>query len=341
MEARQVDELPAGETWQYEPKWDGFRCLAFRDGDKVDLQSRNARPLRRYFPDVAAALLDARARRFVLDGELVVPVRRRLSFEQLQLRLHPAASRVSMLADQNPALLIAFDLLVSDRGTDLTARPFRERRERLEAFGERFLSGNPAVRITPATVDRATALQWLQRSGAALDGVIAKRLDLPYASDQPNAILKVKRRETADCVVGGFRYGSRGGAVGSLLLGLYDSNGLLDHVGFTSSLERNELRALTPKFEELGRKRKSPKGFTGRAPDGPSRWSSGEKRAYQPLPHELVVEVEYDHVTENRFRHGTRFVRWRPDKDPAACLLRQIHPRPGAMRLLKEESLHE
>jgi ATP-dependent DNA ligase len=337
MEARQVDELPEGDEWQFEPKWDGFRCLAFRDGNEMYLQSRNARPLARYFPDVAAALLEVRARRFVLDGELVVPVQRRLSFEQLQLRLHPAASRVSMLAGQNPALLIAFDLLVSDRGTDLTPRPFRERRRGLESFGKRFLPANAAIRITPATENRAVALKWLRRSGAALDGVIAKRRDLPYAPDQPNAILKVKRRETADCVVGGFRYGTRGHAVGSLLLGLYDKAGRLDHVGYTSSLTRSDFQALTPSLERLSRSRASPKGFTGRAPDGPSRWSRGEKRAYRPLPHDLVVEVEFDHVTADRFRHGTRFVRWRPDKDPSACTLRQIHPSAGVMRLLDGE----
>lgn len=337
MEAREVDELPEGAGWQYEPKWDGFRCLAFRDGDEVFLQSRNARPLARYFPDVAAALRALRARRFVLDGELVVPVRRRLSFEQLQLRLHPAASRVRMLADENPAMYVGFDILVSERGTDLLSRPFGDRRERLESFAARFLTGQDAIRMTPATTHRTRALKWLRQSGAALDGVIAKRLDLPYAADQRDAILKVKPRRTADCVVGGFRYSSKGKVAGSLLLGLYDKTGLLDHVGYTSSLERSDFRALTPRLEQLSRKRTSPRGFTGRAPDGPSRWSQQEQRAYQALPHELVVEVEYDHVTGDRFRHGTSLVRWRPDKDPAACSLRQIQPHGDLLRLFSKQ----
>ena len=324
MEARQVDEIPTGDGWQYEPKWDGFRCLVFRDGDELYLQSRNARPLARYFPDLAEGLLALGARRFVLDGELVVPVERRLSFEQLQLRLHPAASRVRKLAGEHPAVMVAFDILVTERGTDVSGKPLADRRTRLEKFAARFFEGHDAVRLTPAARDTKTAADWFRRTGGALDGVIAKRLDEPYRSGSRDAVVKVKNLRAADCVVAGFRYGKRKKWIGSLLLGMYNDEGQLDHVGYTSSLATAELDELTARLEQLSRKKKSPKGFTGRSPEGPSRWSPESAREYVGLPHELVVEVQYDHVTGARFRHGTTLLRWRPDKNPRDCRLSQI-----------------
>ena len=334
MEATQVETIPDGEGWQYEPKWDGFRCLAFRDGEEIYLQSRNGRPLARYFPDLAEALAGLGAQRFVLDGELVVPVERRLSFEQLQLRLHPAASRVRKLAAENPAVMIVFDILVTERRTDLTAQPLSERRRRLETFAERYFNADPAVRLSPASTDRAAADEWFHRTGGALDGVIAKRLASPYVPGGREAVVKVKNLRTADCVVAGFRYSSTGKRrAASLLLGLYDAEGRLDHVGYTSSLSNEEFTSLTPRLEDLASRKRSLRGFTGRAPEGPSRWSREGSREHVALPHELVVEVQYDHVSGGRFRHGTRFLRWRPDKTPSQCLLSQIEPAAGAMLL--------
>jgi ATP-dependent DNA ligase len=335
MEARQVDEIPTGDGWQYEPKWDGFRCLAFRDGDELYLQSRNARPLARYFPDLVEGLLSLGARRFVLDGELVVPVKRRLSFEQLQLRLHPAESRVRKLAAEHPAVMVAFDVLVTDRGTDVTAKPLSDRRERLEKFAGRFFDGHEAIRLTPAARDPKSAGKWFRRTGGALDGVIAKRLDKPYRSGSRDAVVKVKNLRAADCIVAGFRYAKGGKRAGSLLLGMYNDEGELDHVGYTSSLAAAEFTGLTPRLEQFSRKRKSPKGFTGRSPEGPSRWSPESAREYVALPHELVVEVQYDHVSGDRFRHGTTLLRWRPDKAPEQCRLAQISAGADAVLLFE------
>jgi ATP-dependent DNA ligase len=326
MEAEQQAELPAGADWTYEPKWDGFRCLVFRDGDDVDLRSKAGKPLGRYFPDVVVAVLAVPVARFVLDGEIVIPIDGELSFDQLQLRLHPAASRVNMLAAAHPALFVAFDLLVDARGRDLTARPLAERRAALEAFAARNLDlEDGTIRLSPETAERARAAVWLKDGRQGLDGVVAKRVDQPYLSGE-RAMVKVKRLRSADCVVGGFRWqGSAGGAgagsgqVGSLLLGLYE-DGLLHHVGFTGSMPRNVRHEATERLLPL---REGP-GFNGRAPGGPSRWRKEGGDEWEPVRPTLVVEVQCDHFSGGRFRHGTRFLRWRPDKDPRACTLGQV-----------------
>lgn len=300
MEARSAPELPRGEEWQYEPKWDGFRCLAFRDGEEVELQSKSGQPLARYLPDVVSALAALAPRRFVLDGELVIPVDGDLSFNDLQLRLHPAASRVRTLAAQHPAVLIAFDLLVDDRGRLLTEKPLAARRRRLEEFFAGY-GESAALKLSPATADLNAARRWLRTMGGGLDGIIAKRLDAPYESgERSGAMQKIKDLRTADCVLGGFRYAARGKVVGSLLLGLYDGDGLLHHVGFTSAIAAAEKKALTAKLEAL----RKPPGFTGNAPGGPSRWSTERTGEWEPLAPKLVVEVQYDHFTGGRFRHG-------------------------------------
>jgi ATP-dependent DNA ligase len=319
MEATAADELPHGEGWQYEPKWDGFRCLAFKDGGKVDLRAKSGKPLARYFPEVADLLEGVPAKRFVLDGELTIALDGALSFDALQMRLHPAESRIRKLAAETPATLIVFDMLVDADGRDLSAKPLSERRAALE----RFVSGAATddLVLSPATRDRAEALRWLEGSGGPTDGVVAKRHDGPYLAGE-RAMTKVKRLRTADCVVGGFRYASKSRLVGSLLLGLYDEEGRLDHVGFTSTLSAAERPALTARLEALA----GPPGFTGRAPGGPSRWSTERSGEWEPLRHELVVEVRYDHVTGDRFRHGTKLLRWRPDKAPRQCTLEQIRP---------------
>ena len=319
MEARQEAELPRDKGWQFEPKWDGFRCLAIRDGDKVEMLSRSGKSLARYFPDMVAALRALKPKRFILDGELAIPVGKVLSFDALQLRLHPAASRVNKLAAETPSILIVFDLLQTPRGADLTARPLSERRTALEAFFATL--GDPSsLRLSPATEKRAEAERWLKRAGGGeLDGVVAKRLDEPYRPGE-RAMVKVKCLRTADCVVGGFRYATNSKQVGSLLLGLFNDDGKLDHVGFTSGISDEQRPALTRKVEAL----KGGPGFTGDAPGGPSRWSTERSAQWEPLKLKLVAEVQYDHVTGDRFRHGTRFVRWRPDKRPDQCTLEQL-----------------
>jgi ATP-dependent DNA ligase len=320
MEARSVAQLPSGANWQYEPKWDGFRCLAFRDGDNVLLQSKSGQPLGRYFPELVDALLKLKARQFVLDGEIVVPVKGHLSFDDLLMRIHPAASRVQKLAKEHPANLIVFDLLVDDRNRSIADAPLAKRRKQLDAFAKRYFSKNKSVELSPETKDLKIARSWLAGAGGDVDGVIAKHLDLPYQSGNRNGMVKVKRLRTVDCVVGGFRYASEGKLVGSLLLGLYDDEGLLHHVGFTSSFKATEKPRLTKKLESLIK----PPGFTGRAPGGPSRWSTDRSAEWKPLALKLVAEVQYDHFTGGRFRHGTKFLRWRPDKKPAQCMLEQL-----------------
>ncbi|MGN6154695.1 MAG: ATP-dependent DNA ligase [Sphingomicrobium sp.] len=326
MEALLATELPAGEGWQYEPKWDGFRCLARRDGGDVELISRNGKPLGRYFPELVEALSTLDARKFLLDGELIIPVGDALSFDALQLRLHPAESRVRKLAAETPAELMLFDLL-SLGGVDFAAKPLSERRRALEAFFDS--TDLSQLKLSPATTSRETALGWLERSGGALDGVVAKRLDQPYKPGE-RAMVKVKPERTADCVVGGFRYATKGDVVGSLLLGLYDDRGLLDHVGFTSGIPAKERKALTADLEKLI----EPPGFTGSRPGGPSRWKTDRTDEWKPLKPELVVEVKYDQVTAGRFRHGTGLLRWRPDKDPRQCTCDQLKPalRPSQLR---------
>ena len=320
MEAESVPELPAGPQWQYEPKWDGFRCLAFRDGDAVRIQSKAGKPLGRYFPDVVEEVASLAARRFVLDGEIVIPVDGRLSFDELLLRVHPAESRVRTLVAAHRARLVVFDLLVDEPGRSLVGLSLAERRARLEAFAGRYFPRDGNIELSQASRRVGTAKKWLAGSTGDLDGVIAKRLDLPYRSGERDGMVKVKRRRTADCVVGGYRYASKGGGIGSLLLGLYDEDGQLNHVGFCSSLPGAERSGLRDKLERL----RKPPGFTGRAPGGPSRWSTERSAEWEPLAPKLVVEVEYDHVSNQRFRHGTRFVRWRPDKAPRQCTMEQL-----------------
>jgi ATP-dependent DNA ligase len=259
-----------------------------------------------------------KSRQFLLDGELIIPVGDALSFDALQLRLHPAESRVRKLAKETPAELMAFDLLELDEKR-LEQLPLSERREQLEQF---FRDNEaPGLHLSPMTRDRDAALSWLHRSGGALDGVIAKRSDLEYRSGE-RAMIKVKQQRTADCVVGGFRYAEKKHEVGSLLLGLYDDEGRLDHVGFTSAISSVERPKLTKELEELI----EPPGFTGSAPGGPSRWNTARSMAWQPLRPVLVAEVRYDQVTGRRFRHGTGFLRWRPDKDPKQCTFQQLAP---------------
>jgi ATP-dependent DNA ligase len=324
MEAKSVDEIPVGNNWQYEPKWDGFRCIAFRDNAKIYLQSKAGQPLARYFPDVVEALSRLPPKNFVLDGELGIPVRGRLSFDELQLRLHPAASRVQKLAKAHPALFIAFDLLAQDRHVFLK-RPLRERRPLLEKFARKNFKRKGAIRLSPATTDLGTAKKWFDKVGGNLDGIIAKELNAPYASGERTAMVKVKQIRSADCVVGGFRYATGARVIGSLLLGLYDDNGLLHHVGFTSAFKTDERRALTKKFEAL----RKPPGFSGNAPGGPSRWSTERTGEWEPVDPKIVVEVAYDHFTGDRFRHGTKILRWRPDKSPKQCTMDQAAHREG------------
>ncbi|MFN2382809.1 MAG: ATP-dependent DNA ligase [Gemmatimonadota bacterium] len=320
MEAQSVEELPTGAGWQYEPKWDGFRCLAFRDGKAIQLQAKSGKPLGRYFPDVVALVAGLAPKRFVLDGEIVVPAGDRLDFDALLQRIHPAASRVQKLATETPAFLVAFDLLVDEKGNSLVEAPLSARRRALEAFAAAHLGGGAGIRLSPATRSLTVARRWLTSPGGNLDGVIAKRLDAPYGAGERTAMQKIKRYKSADCIVGGFRYSEGKPVVGSLLLGLYDDDGLLHHVGFTSGLKAAERPALTQRLKALI----APPGFTGRAPGGPSRWSTERSAEWEPLKPKLVVEVIYDHVSGGRFRHGTRLHRWRPDKAPAQCTLEQI-----------------
>jgi len=265
-------------------------------------------------------LEEVKTARFVLDGEIVVPQGRAFSFDALLQRIHPAASRVRKLAAETPALMIVFDLLFDADGETLIARPLSERREALEAFARKYLHGQEVLRLSPATMKLADAKRWLRQVGATLDGIIAKRTDLPYRPGSREGMVKIKNYRSADCVVGGFRYNEGKRTVGSLLLGLYDDAGLLDHVGFTSSLNATEKKSLTPKLEKLI----APPGFTGGKPGGPSRWSNKRSAEWQPLKPKLVVEVCYDHFSGGRFRHGTRLMRWRPDKAPRQCTMQQV-----------------
>jgi ATP-dependent DNA ligase len=322
MEARTVESLPKDDgPWQYEPKWDGFRCLAFKAGSAVELRGKSGKPLGRFFPEVVALLKDVPASRFVADGELVIEIDGRIAFDALQMRLHPAESRIRKLASETPARLILFDMLVDPKGKVIINHPLSERRKALATFMK-----DAAVRkklvLSPATKNYTKAKGWLaDDSEGATDGVIAKRLDDLYAPGE-RLMIKVKRMRTADCVVGGFRYLAQRREVGSLLLGLYDDKGKLNHVGFTSTISNEERPALTHRLEKL---KQSP-GFTGDAPGGPSRWSTERSADWQPLRPELVAEVKFDHVTAGRFRHGTRFIRWRPDKPPRQCTCDQLSP---------------
>jgi ATP-dependent DNA ligase len=332
MEALSVEKIPEGEGWQYEPKWDGFRCLVFRDGDNVELQSKAGQPLGRYFPEIVETVKSLGPKQFVLDGELVIPEEKGLSFDELLLRLHPAESRVRKLSAAHPALLIVFDLLADGAKSKLVEAPLEERRRALEKFAKSNFKGT-RLRLSPSTREFAQANAWFSTPGESLDGVIAKRLDFTYRSGEREGMFKIKPIRTVECVVGGFRYGEKTKVVGSLLLGLYDEAGILNHVGFTSSIKAAERPALTKKLENL-----KGEGFTGRAPGGPSRWSTARSAEWVPLKPELVVEVSYDHFTGGRFRHGTKFLRWRPDKAPRQCTMEQVTSKRAqkALEMLKQ-----
>lgn len=331
MEAKPVTELPEGENWTYEPKWDGFRCLAFRKRDEVLLQSKAGQPLGRYFPEMVEAISKLSAKQFVLDGEIVILQHGRLSFDDLLLRIHPAESRIRKLSQATPASYLVFDLLVDDSGRSLVELPLSERRKRLEQLFGKF-GKQDQVRLSPSVPDFGTARRWLtELSASGFDGVVAKELDCAYASGERTAMRKIKRIRTADCVVGGFRYASKGGEVGSLLLGLYDQDGLLNHVGFSSSFavpERKKLKAILKPYMNGS-------GFTGHAPGGPSRWSTERSGEWEPLDPKLVCEIRYDHFSGGRFRHGTKFLRWRPDKAPRSCSYEQLENQGGAADLDK------
>lgn len=320
MEARLAESLPEEKgSWQYEPKWDGFRCLAFKTGRHVELRGKSGKSLSRFFPEVVTLLENVAADQFVVDGELVIEQDGRLAFDALQMRLHPAESRIRKLAAEMPARLILFDMLVDMQGQIITDEPLRMRRKVLAAFMKRAAVRKRLV-LSPATTRLQKAQEWLRGDGkGATDGVIAKGLADPYTPGE-RLMIKVKRLRTADCVVGGFRYLAKRRQVGSLLLGLYDDEGKLNHVGFTSTISNEERPALTRKLEKLV----APPGFTGDAPGGPSRWSTERSAQWQPLRPTLVAEVKFDHVTAGRFRHGTRFIRWRPDKAPGQCTCDQL-----------------
>jgi ATP-dependent DNA ligase len=326
MEAHSAGELPDIGQWQYEPKWDGFRCLVFKSCDTVELMSKSGKPLGRYFPEMIAFLRSLDVEQFVLDGELVIETGGRLSFDALQMRLHPAESRIRKLATETPARLIVFDLLVDPRGTVLLNQPLRARRKLLEVLIGK-IGVSESLDLSPVTIERNKAEQWLKDAGGDTDGVVAKPLDGAYVPGE-RVMIKVKRIRTADCVVGGFRYATNKREVGSLLLGLYDTDGKLHHVGFTSGIPAVERPKLTRRLEEL---RGAP-GFTGKSPGGPSRWSTERSGEWEPLRPRLVAEVRYDHVTGDRFRHGTGFVRWRPDKSPSQCTFEQIGPQSARTR---------
>ncbi len=319
MEAKSAASLPEDEGWEFEPKWDGFRCLAFKSNKDVELFGKSGKPLGRYFPEIVQGLRALKIPKFVVDGELVIEVDGELSFEALQMRLHPAASRIAKLSAATPARLALFDMLMDIKGRPLLDQPLKERRKQLADFVKRAASPK-VLELSPATSDLRTAQKWLRDSGHGLtDGVVAKRIDAPYTPGE-RTMIKVKRLRTADCVIGGFRYESDSNFVGSLLLGLYDDAGKLNHVGFTATITDAERPKLTRRLKKL----RKPPGFTGDAPGGPSRWSTERSAEWEPLKPELVVEVRYDHFSGGRFRHGTKLMRWRPDKAPAQCKYDQI-----------------
>jgi len=337
MLAKLARELPAGDDWSYEPKWDGFRCVVFRDGDEVELGSRNERPLNRYFPEILDPVREALPDRAVVDGELVIATDHGLDFDRLSLRIHPAASRVALLAEETPASFVAFDLL-ADGDEDLRPAPFRERRSRLE---QAVRDAEP-VHLTPATTDRATAMRWFAEfEGAGLDGVVAKGLADPYREGE-RTMVKVKHQRTADCVVAGYRTHKDGRGVGSLLLGLFDDAGVLHHVGVASSfaapLRRELLDEVAPYRDDAlvdhpWREWAGTDPTGTRMPGAPSRWNAAKDLSWEPLRPERVAEVAYEHLQNTRFRHTARFVRWRPDRDPASCTYAQLDvPVPVALR---------
>jgi ATP-dependent DNA ligase len=319
MEAQPAEELPQGSDWHYEPKWDGFRCLAFRDGTRIDLESKSGKPLTRYFPELVEALASVKATKFVIDGEIVIPVNEKLSFDDLLMRIHPAASRIEKLSVATPCVFIIFDLLVDATAKNIVNQPLRLRRRELEGFAKKFLRNNATLRLSPSTKDLDLAQSWFNM-GVGLDGIVAKRDDLAYQTGERTGMLKIKKQRTADCVIGGFRYLENKPLVGSLLLGLFNEKGLLDHVGFTSSIREKDRASLTRKLEKIIKR----PGFTGKAPGGPSRWSTKHSLQWEPLDAKLVIEVQFDHFTGGRFRHGTKFLRWRPEKAAEDCTMKQV-----------------
>ena len=319
MEALLVGELPEGKEWRYEPKWDGFRCLAHKRGPTVTLRSKSGRPLERYFPDIVGLLEKLAVRTFLLDGELLVEGEKGYSFSDLQMRLHPAASRVHMLAQKQPATFVIFDILETEDDQTLMSVPLSQRRRLLEQFYETYCSKEKAIRLSPQTDSLSEAMDWLSSSGWYIDGIVAKKNTDVYVPGE-RVMQKYKPMRTADCVVGGFRYGKDSDEVGSLLLGLYDDAGRLNHVGFTSAIAKADKPSLTKKLERLIQE----PGFTGNAPGAPSRWSTDRSTQWKPLSPKLVVEVSFDHVTDSRFRHGTKLIRFRPDKSPRQCTMEQL-----------------
>jgi ATP-dependent DNA ligase len=322
MLAKLTPDIPAGDGWLYEPKWDGFRALIFFDGQEIYLQSRDLKPLGRYFPELETGLPTVLAAPVILDGEIVIATDHGLDFDALQMRIHPAASRIRMLSGQTPASFVAFDLL-AEAGQDLRAVPFGERRARLESL---LTAVPPPAHITPATHDRATALDWFERfEGAGFDGVVAKRLDERY---QPGvrAMAKIKHLRTVDCVVGGFRWnkGEEGRSVGSLLLGLFDAAGVFHHVGHTSSFKADEKRKLVGELAPYVSEDEGMGFGKGRTPGSPSRWTGAKDMTWVRLRPELVCEVTFDYLQGPRFRHAATFRRWRPDKPPRQCAFDQI-----------------
>jgi ATP-dependent DNA ligase len=331
--------LPAGDGWQFEPKWDGFRTLVFRDGDDVLLQSRDERPMNRYFPELVEPLRGALPERCILDGEIVIVGENGLDFEALLLRIHPAESRVKLLATQSPASFVAWDLLALD-DEDLRKLPLAVRRERLEKVLAR---AQKPVHLSPATRDRAVAEDWFRRfEGAGLDGVVAKRLDEPYRAGE-RTMIKVKHARTADCVVAGFRWHKNGPGtmVGSLLLGLYDDHGTLHHVGvsaaFSNAVRRQLVADLAPLREnaleghpwrDWAEAQEEANASGQRLPGATTRWNRGKDLSWEPLRPERACEVAYDHMQGDRFRHAAQFVRWRPDKRPQDCRYDQLEVTP-------------
>jgi ATP-dependent DNA ligase len=322
MEAKRSDAIPPGTDWLFEPKWDGFRAIAFRSGEDVVLQSKAGQPLGRYFPEILDALRSLSRKRFVLDGEIVVPVEGRLSFDDLLLRLHPAASRVKKLAAELPAQYFVFDVLAQDAQAFIE-RTMQQRRELLETFFESVPQGS-RIRLSPATTDRKLAEKWFSDFGnLGLDGVMAKKLGARYHSGEREGMVKVKHFKSADCVVGGFRYATGSTtSIGSLLLGLFDDDKNLVFIGHTSSFTKEERKDLGGIVEPL----RGENPFSIRVPGGPSRWASERSGEWEAVRPELVCEVEYDYFSQGRFRHGSKFLRWRPDKKPAACTMDQVDP---------------
>jgi ATP-dependent DNA ligase len=332
MEATRARQLPDGDEWQFEPKWDGFRCLVFRQGPNVVLQSKSGQPLTRYFPELVHAFQSLPVHAFVLDGEIVVARDGRLSFDDLLLRIHPAASRVTKLANATPATFVAFDLLYdSSKETSLMTCPLIERRTQLEQFFSS-IPDHPLIQLSPISRARTIASRWFLDLGPyGLDGIMAKKIHEPYHSGDRQAMIKVKHMKTADCVVGGYRYSSTSAktekahyasakTIGSLLLGLHDTNGLLHFVGFTSSFSKEERTQLKQVVEPL----KGGVGFSGKAPGGPNRWSQRQSDEWERVDPVLVCEVQYDYFSQGRFRHGTKFLRWRPEKSPRQCMFDQV-----------------